>query len=109
ALQKFFTEAFEGTLITDFWSPYDAVVCADKQKCWPHLLRDAAAVSEKHGENRQWRSFSRCLVGVCRDAKKLHPQNDRWTSRTTILLSVVWNNGWASSVANHGITPMRID
>ncbi|MEM8910276.1 MAG: IS66 family transposase [Planctomycetota bacterium] len=74
ALQKFFTEAFEGTLITDFWSPYDAVVCADKQKCWPHLLRDAAAVSEKHGENREWRSFSRRLVGVYRDAKKLHPQ-----------------------------------
>jgi transposase-like protein len=51
ALQKFFTQAFEGTLITDFWSPYDAVVCADKQKCWPHLLWDAASASEKHGED----------------------------------------------------------
>lgn len=74
ALQKFFTDAFEGTLITDFWSPYDAVVCADKQKCWPHLLRDAASVSEKHGENPEWKSFSRRLVGVYRDAKKLHGQ-----------------------------------
>ena len=26
ALAKFFTRAFEGTLITDFWSPYDAIV-----------------------------------------------------------------------------------
>lgn len=72
ALQKFFTESFEGTLITDFWSPYDAVLCADKQKCWPHLLRDAAAVSEKYHDHPEWKSFSRRLVGVYRDAKKLH-------------------------------------
>lgn len=77
ALQKFFTEAFEGTLITDFWSPYDAVVCADKQKCWPHLLRDAAAVSEKHGAHPEWKSFSRRLVSVYRDAKKLHAQKGK--------------------------------
>jgi hypothetical protein len=75
ALQKFFTEAFEGTLITDFWSPYDAVVCADKQKCWPHLLRDAAAVSEKYGDHPEWKLFSRRLVSVYRDAKKLQTQS----------------------------------
>lgn len=74
ALAKFFTEAFEGTLITDFWSPYDAVVCADQQKCWPHLLRDAAAVSEKYGDDPEWKSFSRRLVSVFRDAKKLHSE-----------------------------------
>ena len=74
ALAKFFTESFEGTLITDFWSPYDAVVCADQQKCWPHLLRDAASVSEKHSDDPQWKSFSRRLVSVFRDAKKLHSE-----------------------------------
>lgn len=78
ALQKFFTKAFEGTLITDFWSPYDAVVCADKQKCWPHLLRDVAAVDEKHAEDQEWKSFSRRLVSIYRDAKGLH------TERTTM-------------------------
>lgn len=72
ALQKFFTRYFEGTLISDFWSPYDAVLCADKQKCWPHLLRDAAAVDEKHGDHPQWKSFARRLTGVYRDAKQLH-------------------------------------
>jgi len=71
ALQKFFTREFEGTLITDFWSPYDAVLCASKQKCWPHLLRDVAAVDEVHRGNRQWDSFRRRLAGVYRDAKKL--------------------------------------
>ena len=74
ALAKFFTEAFEGTLVTDFWSPYDAVVCADQQKCWPHLLRDAAAVSERHGDDPEWKSFSRRLVSVFRDAKQLHSE-----------------------------------
>jgi transposase len=74
ALQKFFTRYFEGTLISDFWAPYDAVLCADQQKCWPHLLRDAAAVDEQHGDNPEWRSFARRLTGVYRDAKKLHSQ-----------------------------------
>ena len=74
ALAKFFTRAFEGTLITDFWSPYDAVICADKQKCWPHLLRDVAAVDEVSTDHKEWKSFSRRLIGVYRDAKKLQPQ-----------------------------------
>ncbi len=73
ALAKFFTRAFEGTLITDFWSPYEAVICADKQKCWQHLLRDVAAVDEVSTDHNEWKSFSRRLVGVYRDAKKLHP------------------------------------
>jgi len=47
ALNRFFTKHFEGTLITDFWSPYDAVSSDDKQKCWPHLLRDMARVDEQ--------------------------------------------------------------
>ena len=61
-------------MITDFWPPYDAVVCAEKQKCWPHLLRDAASVDEKNPDHQEWKSFSRRLVGVYRDAKKLHPR-----------------------------------
>ncbi len=72
ALQKFFTRYFDGTLITDFWAPYDAVACADRQKCWPHLLRDMSAVDEKHSGDKEWASFSRRVVGVFRDAKKLY-------------------------------------
>ncbi len=79
-LKKFFTKAFEGTLITDFWSPYNAVLCGDQQKCWPHLLRDMAEVDEKHPEDRQWKAFSRRVVGVYRDAKKLHAKRDQMAS-----------------------------
>ena len=70
AIKKFFTRAFEGVLITDFWSLYDSVCCAEKQKCWPHLLRDAASVDEKT-EDENWKSFSRRLASIYRDAKKL--------------------------------------
>ncbi len=74
ALRKFFTRYFDGTLITDFWSPYDAIDCADQQKCWPHLLRDVAAVDEKSSDDPEWASFCRRLVSTYRAAKKLHPQ-----------------------------------
>jgi transposase len=74
ALQKFFTRALEGTLITDFWSAYDAVQCADQQKCWPHLLREMSKIEEQLTVELDWKSFSRRVVAVYRDAKKLHSQ-----------------------------------
>ena len=76
ALSKFFVEHFEGVLITDFWSPYDAISCADQQKCWPHLLRDLAEVDKKHSDHPEWKSFSRRLVSVYRQAKRLHAQRE---------------------------------
>jgi transposase len=33
ALMKFFIQEFGGTLVSDFWGPYNAVVCAFRQKC----------------------------------------------------------------------------
>ncbi|MCR9117425.1 MAG: IS66 family transposase [bacterium] len=76
AISKFFVEHFDGVLITDFWSPYDAISCADQQKCWPHLLRDAAEVDKRHSNHPQWTSFCRRLVSVYRAAKKLHARRD---------------------------------
>ena len=42
ALLRFFIEEFEGTLVSDFWGAYNAVVCAARQGCLVHLLRDSA-------------------------------------------------------------------
>ena len=39
-LKRFFKKEYAGLLVTDFWGAYNAVVCAHKQKCLPHLLRD---------------------------------------------------------------------
>ena len=110
AIQKFFTQAFDGVLITDFWSPYDSVCCAEKQKCWPHLLRDMAKVDEQT-EDTNWKSFSRRLVGVYRDAKKLHGQRDAMQesaydhsvglleSRVSKLASESWEHADAKRLA----------
>jgi transposase len=108
ALQKFFTDAFEGTLITDFWGPYEAVVCTGKQKCWPHLLRDAAAVDEKHGDHPEWKSFSRRLISVYRAAKKLHGQRgslaeddyDLAVARLEQRLANLGSQAWEHADAN---------
>ena len=97
-------------LITDFWSPYDSVCCAEKQKCWPHLLRDMAKVDEQT-EDTNWKSFSRRLVGVYRDAKKLHGQRDAMQesaydhsvglleSRVSKLASESWEHADAKRLA----------
>lgn len=112
ALLKFFTKEFEGTLITDFWSPYDAVVCADKQKCWPHLLRDVADVDDKNPTDAEWKSFSRRLVMVYRAAKELHSKRGtideaqydmsvaRLEARVGKMASDPWHHADANRLAN---------
>ena len=57
ALQQFFTKAFEGTLVTDFFSAYNAVVCEDRQVCLVHLLRELAKV-DLTNSSPQWLAFT---------------------------------------------------
>src|ERR1700744_3331161 len=60
ALQKFFTAAFKGTLVTDFWAAYDSVSAGDNQKCMPHLLRELSKVDERN-DSPEWRAFGKEL------------------------------------------------
>jgi hypothetical protein len=48
ALEKFFAEAFEGVLITDFWPAYNAFV-TERQCCLVHLLRELEKVDLTNG------------------------------------------------------------
>jgi len=48
ALKRFFKNESAGVLVTDFWGAYNAVVCARKQKCLPHLLRDLKRTQHYH-------------------------------------------------------------
>jgi len=43
-LKKFFRKEFAGTLVSDFWGAYNAVVCARRPKCLPHLWRELKKV-----------------------------------------------------------------
>jgi len=38
ALEKFFIDAFDGVLVTDFWAAYDSVWAEGRQLCLVHLL-----------------------------------------------------------------------
>jgi transposase len=70
ALKRFFKEAFSGTLITDFWSAYNRVVCGSRQVCLVHLLRELEKVSG--GNNSpEWVAFSKAVRRLLGEAIRL--------------------------------------
>lgn len=73
ALEKFFSEEFNGVLVTDFWSAYDAFG-HQHQRCWPHLLRDLKEVDASGRSHDDWPSFSRRLRRLFKDATQLRTQ-----------------------------------
>jgi transposase len=71
ALKRFFRKEFAGVLVTDFWAAYNAVVCAKKQKCLPHLLRDLKRTQHYHKPGGDWPAFSKQLKRLIRDSIRL--------------------------------------
>jgi transposase len=71
ALKRFFKNEFAGVLVTDFWGAYNAVVCARKQKCLPHLLRDLKRTQHYHKPSGDWPAFSKQLKRLIRDSIRL--------------------------------------
>jgi hypothetical protein len=71
ALKKFFSREFSGVLVTDFWAAYNAVACAAKQKCLPHLLRDLKRTQHYHRPGGDWPAFARKLRRLIRDSLRL--------------------------------------
>ncbi len=88
ALSKFFTTAFDGVLITDFWAAYNAVVCAARQACLPHLFRELDKTDEAD-RSESWAAFSKKLKRLLRDAIRLGKRGDlpaaRFASRRSRL------------------------
>lgn len=75
ALKKFFTEAFEGTLITDFWAPYERVKAAFRQKCLAHLFRELEKVLIRN-RSADWMAFCKKLKRLLKDTLRLHQRED---------------------------------
>jgi transposase len=88
ALKRFFDEAFEGTLVTDFWAAYDAVIADDRQVCLPHLLRELVKVDERN-QSPEWVAFSKKLKRLLRDGIRLRKRADftpeRYRSRIDLI------------------------
>jgi transposase len=75
ALEKFFIEAFEGVLITDFWSAYNAVCAQERQCCLVHLLRELEKVDQAN-ESDEWQGFAKRLRRLIRDGIRLRKRPD---------------------------------
>ena len=89
ALKSFFTEAFEGVLVTDFWGAYNKITVFARQVCLPHLLRDLAATDEKN-HTIEWVAFRKKLKRLLRDAMRLalpHDYSQKQFASRRILLT----------------------
>jgi transposase len=75
ALQQFFTEEFEGVLITDFWSAYESVCAEDRQYCLVHLLRELEKVDD-HNDSPEWKAFAKKLRRLLHDGIRLRKRSD---------------------------------
>ena len=87
-MQKFFTEAFAGTLIHDFWAPYESVETDDRQYCLVHLLRELEKV-DQHNDSPEWQAFAKKLRRLIRDGIRLRKRPDfepqRYGSRIRLI------------------------
>jgi len=71
ALRKFFVEEFAGTLVSDFWGAYNAVVCALRQTCLAHLLRELEHTEKYKSPGKHWPAFAKKLRRLLGDAIRL--------------------------------------
>ncbi|MFN8575162.1 MAG: IS66 family transposase [Gemmatimonadaceae bacterium] len=75
ALQKFFSEAFAGTLVHDFWAAYLSFDADDRQYCLVHLLRELENVDE-HNRSAEWQAFAKKLRRLIHDGIRLRKRPD---------------------------------
>lgn len=76
ALRQFFTQEFDGTLVSDFWGAYNAVECASRQKCLVHLFRDLEHVERYRSPGPHWRLFAKKLRRLLGDAIRLRRRRE---------------------------------
>jgi transposase len=82
ALSKFFIEEFAGTLVTDFWGAYNAVVCALRQTCLVHLLRELEHTEKYKSPGKSWPVFAKKLRRLLGDAIRLWRRRDELPAAT---------------------------
>lgn len=79
-LAKFFRREFAGTLVTDFWAAYNAVVCSRRQVCLAHLLRDLKHVEQYKHPSKHWPKFAKKLRRLIGDGLRLKKRQAELTS-----------------------------
>ena len=104
ALKKIFRREFAGTLVSDFWGAYNAVVGGAAQKCLAHLLRELKHTQKYKSPGEHWPAFSKKLKRLIRDAIRLRKQQhevsaetfasrkDRLHGRLDALIAAEWQD-----------------
>lgn len=75
ALEKFFIEAFDGILVSDFWAAYNAVCADGRQYCLAHLLRELEKV-DQYNDSAEWQAFAKKLRRLIRDGIRLRKRDN---------------------------------
>ena len=115
ALLKFFTQEFGGILVSDFWGAYNAVVCALRQTCLVHLLRDLEHVEKYKSPSEHWPAFAKKLRRLLADAIRLWRRRDELPPETyasrrqclTARLDELIATAWEDSQARRLIKRLR--
>lgn len=76
ALERFFPEAFDGVLISDFWAAYESVEADERQYCLVHLLRELEKV-DQHNGSAEWAAFAKKLRRLIRDGIRLRRRSEK--------------------------------
>ena len=82
ALMKFFIQEFDGTLVSDFWGAYNAVVCAFRQKCLAHLFRELEHTEKYKSPGEDWPEFAKKLRRLLGDAIRLWRRREELSAET---------------------------
>jgi len=94
ALEKFFLDAFDGVLVSDFWAPYDKVLTDDRQCCLAHLLRELEKV-DLTNSSLPWKAFAKQLRRLVRDGIRLRKRADftpaKYNSRIVRINVRLWD------------------
>jgi transposase len=102
ALKKFFTEVFEGTLVTDFWGAYNSVMTRSRQMCLVHLLREISNTSKYKSPRDDWARFAKSLKRLLKDSMRLWYRKDSYSAdryesrsrRLSLRLRILCEREW---------------
>lgn len=72
-IEEVLSRAFEGTVITDFFSTYEKYF-KGQQKCWAHLLRTMIRLMLQHPEKKEYKAFFDQLHAIFVAGKKAQKQ-----------------------------------
>ncbi len=115
ALAKFFIQEFGGTLVSDFWGAYNAVLCASRQVCLAHLLRELEHTEKYKSPGKNWDLFARKLRRLLGDAIRLWRAKSEYSSETyasrrrclTVRLQALIDADWDNTHARRLIKRLR--